>query len=149
MIKWVKGHLSVRSAFIFSVFLLNNLTKSWTPSLGQRYLKLNFCMSDASLRKHPFLFALHRWGRFTRRNVYDSATEIPYWWRKICLESGRKRWLDVRDVILFYSHCLGMTAKRPKATKVKYKRDESNSQYLWNIFFSRRSIWVLLDLVRK
>ena len=31
-----------------------------------------------SLRKHPFLFALHRWGRFARRNVCDSATEIPY-----------------------------------------------------------------------
>ena len=32
----------------------------------------------ASLRKHPFLLALRRWGRFARRNDYDSATEIPY-----------------------------------------------------------------------
>ncbi|XP_073248884.1 MAM and fibronectin type III domain-containing protein 1-like [Porites lutea] len=32
----------------------------------------------ASLRKHPFLLALRRWGRFARRNVCDSATEIPY-----------------------------------------------------------------------
>ena len=31
-----------------------------------------------SLRKHPFLLALRRWGRFARRNVCDSATEIPY-----------------------------------------------------------------------
>ena len=31
-----------------------------------------------SLRKHPFLLTLRRWGRFTRRNVCDSATEIPY-----------------------------------------------------------------------
>ena len=29
-----------------SAFLGNNSTKSWTPILGQRYLKLNFCMSD-------------------------------------------------------------------------------------------------------
>ena len=35
-----------------------------------------------SLRKHPFLLALRRWGRFARRNVCDSVTEIPYWWRK-------------------------------------------------------------------
>ena len=31
-----------------------------------------------SLRKHPFLLALLRWGRFARRNVCDSAAEIPY-----------------------------------------------------------------------
>ena len=31
-----------------------------------------------SLRKHPFLLALRRWGRFARRNVCDSAAEIPY-----------------------------------------------------------------------
>ena len=32
-----------------------------------------------NLRKHPFLLALRRWGRFGRRNVCDSATEIRYW----------------------------------------------------------------------
>ena len=32
---------------------------------------------NSSLRKHPFLVALRRWGRFTRRNVCDSAAEIP------------------------------------------------------------------------
>ena len=31
-----------------------------------------------SLRKHPFLVALRRWKRFSRRNVCDSAAEIPY-----------------------------------------------------------------------
>ena len=35
-----------------------------------------------SLRKHPLLLALRRRGRFARRNVCDSAAEIPYWWRK-------------------------------------------------------------------
>ena len=43
-----------------------------------------------------------------------------------------------------------MTDKRQKATKVKCKCNESitkqNSQYLWNIFFSGRSSWVLLEL---
>ena len=32
----------------------------------------------SSLRKHPFLLALRRWGRFAQRNVCDSATKIPY-----------------------------------------------------------------------
>ena len=41
-----------------------------------------FLQSALSLRKHPFLLPLRRWGRFTRRNVCDSAAEIPYWWRK-------------------------------------------------------------------
>ena len=41
-----------------------------------------FCFKcKISLRKHPFLLALRRRGRFARRNVCDSATEIPYWWR--------------------------------------------------------------------
>ena len=31
---------------------------------------------------HPFLLALRRRGRFARRNVCDSAAEIPYWWCK-------------------------------------------------------------------
>ena len=54
-----------------------------------------------SLRKHTFLLALRHWGRFARRNVCDSATEIPYWWRKICPESGQKRWLVEGVVTLF------------------------------------------------
>ena len=33
--------------------------------------------SSGSLRKHPFLLALHRWGRFVRRNVCDSARNVP------------------------------------------------------------------------
>ena len=33
---------------------------------------------SGSLRQQPFLLALRRWGGFARRNVCDSATEIPY-----------------------------------------------------------------------
>ena len=36
-----------------------------------------FLLLKASLRKQPFLLALRRWGRFARRNVCDSAKEIP------------------------------------------------------------------------
>ena len=50
----------------------------------QNVARLNclFSQLNLSLRKHPFLLALRRWGRFARRNVGDSGTEIPFWWRK-------------------------------------------------------------------
>ena len=53
-----------------------------------------------------------------------SVTEIPYWWRKICLESGQEPLLVDVVVILFYLF-LRITDKRPRTTKVKCKRDES------------------------
>ena len=37
-----------------------------------------------SLQKHPFLLAPRRWGSSAKRNVCDSATEIPYWWPWFC-----------------------------------------------------------------
>ena len=37
-----------------------------------------FLLIVLSLRKHPFLHAVRRWGRFARRNVRELATEIPY-----------------------------------------------------------------------
>ena len=46
-----------------------------------------------------------------------------------------------------------MTDKRQKATKVKCKGDESITKQLifveYKLFFSRRSIWVLLEHVRR
>ena len=40
-----------------------------------------------------------------------------------------------------FSYCLQMTDKRRKATKVKFKHDESitKQSILWNTFFSRGS----------
>ena len=37
-----------------------------------------------SLQKQPFLLAPRRWGSSAKRNVCDSATEIPYWWPWFC-----------------------------------------------------------------
>ena len=65
------------------------------------WMSNNITETRVSLRKHPFLLALHRWGHFARRNICDSATEIPYWWRKICPKSGQKRWLVDGAVTLF------------------------------------------------
>ena len=54
-----------------------------------------------SLQKHPFLLALRCWGRFARRKICNSAAEIPYWWCKICPESGQKCRLVDGVVTLF------------------------------------------------
>ena len=37
---------------------------------------------SVNLRMQPFLLAPRSQGRFARRKVCDSATEIPYWWRR-------------------------------------------------------------------
>ena len=103
-----------------------------------------------SLRKHPFLLALRRWGRFARRNVCDSATEIPSDDVKSVRNPVRSsdwsaEWLHC------FRYCLRMTDKSHKATKVNLnaKNLQQNSQYLWNIVFSRRSIRVLWELVGR
>ena len=38
--------------------------------------------------------------------------------------------------------------KRPQRSNVNAKNLEQNSQYLWNIVFSWRSIWVYVELIR-
>ena len=77
-----------------------------------------------SLRKHPFLLALRRWERFARRNVCDSATKIPYWWRKICPESGQKRWLVEKIILHNYTRItpekkMFLRAKRPQRRRAR------------------------------
>ena len=56
------------------------------------------------------------------------VTRLSYCWRKICPESGQKRWLVDGVVTLCFSYCLLMTDKRQKATKVKCKREESSNK---------------------
>ena len=81
----------------------------------------------SSLRKRPFLLALRRWGRFAQRNVRDSATEISYWWRKICPESGQKSWL-VDGVV--------PPRETSLAANSQEKRMLSQAMYLAMYFFS-------------
>ena len=88
-----------------------------------------------SLRIQPFFLAHRRWGRFARRNLCDSATDNPYWWRKICPESGQELWLVDIVVILFYPwggwFYLLFTSdrKKTKATKVKCKRGRERDKF--------------------
>ena len=47
------------------------------------------------------------------------------------------------------SYCLRMTDKRRQRSNVNAMNLQQNSQYVWNIVFPRRSIWVLLELIRR
>ena len=63
-------------------------------------MKVNAEINVACENSHfSLLFAAG--GSFATNNVCDSATDIPYWWRKICPEAGQKRWLDDGVVTLF------------------------------------------------
>ena len=89
-------------------------------------------LSPVSLRKQPFPPAPHRWGRFARRNVCDSRTEIPYWWRKICPSKvliGRRSSYIVLAIVYEWQ----------KATKGKCKRDESLTKQ--SIFVEYILLW--------
>ena len=77
--------------------------------------------NHSSLRKHPFLLALRHWGRFARRNVCDSATETPYWWRNQCLhnESGSHGVPNINlsnfaCLLVDFGEVLCSSAKRPQ-----------------------------------
>ena len=94
-----KGQEGLREVREFSKNRKNNKNFSChVKRLSKKYGKNS---KNSSLRKHPFLLALRRWGRFARRNLCDSAREIPYWWRKIFPESGQTRWLVDGVVTLF------------------------------------------------
>ena len=92
-LKGHEGKLILKFICVKTVLLLN-LYMYFLPLPHRSCLRL-------SLRKHSFLHTPRRWGRLARRNVCDSATEIPYWWRKICPESGQKPWLVYGVVTLF------------------------------------------------
>ena len=49
--------------------------------LGSGY-EISWRGITCSLWKQPFLLAPCRFWHFARRNLWDSATEIPYWWCK-------------------------------------------------------------------
>ena len=96
-----------------------------------------------SLEKQPFLLPLRCWGHFTRNDICDSATEIPYWWCKICLESGHKRCRWSSYIVLAIVYEWQTKDKRPQRSNVNAMNLWQNGHNWWNIFFSRRSIWVL------
>ena len=78
---------------------------------------------NLACKKHPFLLALRRWGHFTRKNVCDLVTEIPYWWRKICPESGQKELIGRRSsyIVLAIVYEWQTKDKRPQRSNVNAK----------------------------
>ena len=67
-----------------------NMLYSQKNEIGFRRLTFftsYFIDGRVSLRKQPSLLPPRHLRRFARRNVCDSATEIPYWWRNQCLHN--------------------------------------------------------------
>ena len=118
---------------------------------GLRFRQLR---SIDSLRKQmSFLVPRRNW-RFARRNICASAKATPHWWSKISLESGQElRFLDalVNLLLLLFTNDRQQTNDHKGETKIRwiYNTKQSKSQSSWNIFVFRRSIWVLLELVRR
>ena len=118
---------------------------------GLRFRQLR---SIDSLRKQLSLLVPRRKGRFARRNICASAKATPHWWSKISLESGQElRFLDalVNLLLLLFTNDRQETNDHKGETKMRwiYNTKQSKSQSSWNIFVFRRSIWVLLELVRR
>ena len=72
---------------------------------------------------------------FTRRNVCATATEMPYWWRKICPESGQELWLVDIVVILFY-----LLSRIPDKRKKGHKGRMQAASWTW---------WICLKTVNS
>ena len=85
------------------------------------------------------------------RDDCASATGIPYWWWKNLsrIRSGSSDWLT--ELLCCFSYCLRTTYRRhawPQRSNVTTTYLLQNSQYSRKIFFFRRSIWILLELIR-
>ena len=117
----------------------NGLLKSKVHTIDFDYI-------SSSLWIEPFLLASRCWGRFATRNVCASATEIPYWWREFCLESGQELWLVIiligSNIVLPIVYEWQTKDKRPERSNVNRVVNVINllqgSQYSWNIFFFRK-----------
>ena len=107
-----KEQLHIYPTCFFSSSLKQNLNAQDIRLIGRGVQRVSSHLSPPppqapkvsfvdSLRKQLFFLTLCLWGHFARNNVCDSATEIPYWWHKICLESGQKCWLIDGVVTLF------------------------------------------------
>ena len=80
LIQTLSMGLSVSILIISWVRLYVGVEDTHSRKIGQNVQILRYVTDIilGSLRKHPFLLALRRWGRFAWRNICDSATEIPY-----------------------------------------------------------------------
>ena len=74
---WTYNEAAIELATAVFLNDYNSMAMSFMTKLNFWQRKLFKIQLDSSLQKHPFLLALRCWGRFARRNVCDSATEIP------------------------------------------------------------------------
>ena len=86
-------HSFFNLVFVLSIYINDNhkqpsmfstITWNLKPKIFPKQL-MSTLIVKFSLRIQRFLLAPRRHGRVARRNVCDSVTEIPYWWRKSIL----------------------------------------------------------------
>ena len=96
----------------------------------------------SSLRKQTFLLVRHRWGTFRgeEQKFHTHDVKLSGIWSGALI--GRRRSYIVLGVV-----CEWQT--KGHKGQMKTRNLERNSQYLWNVGFSRRNIWGLLELVRR
>ena len=75
-------------------------------------------------------------------------TKIPHLLREIFLESGQKLWV-VDEVTVFFSVIVYEWQTKGRKRQRKQVNLPQNSHYTWNIFFFKRSMRVLLLIVRS
>ena len=117
------------------------------------YFKNNtwLVVSDVACERQTFLLAHRRWEIFREeerlrlsdrnsilmtQNVSGIRSEALIGWRS-------------NFIVLAIVYEWQTKDKRPQKSIVKAMNLQQNSQYVWNIVFSRRSLWVLLELIRR
>ena len=111
------------------------------------------CFTEATLacERQPFLLAHHRWGTFReeeRLRLSDRnsilMTQNLSGIRSEALIGRRSSFIVLAIVYEWQTK-----DKRRQRSNVNAMNLYQNSQYLWNMVFARRSIWVLLELIRR
>ena len=117
-----------------------------------KYTLPAFCSSEhtqwnkiqtwASLRKQPSLLAPRCWRHFARRNIYTS-------WEKFWSGDLIGWWCSYRYIVLAIVYKRQTRDKQSQWSNVNTMNKLQNSQYERNIFFFKKNIWVLLELVHS
>ena len=78
-------HITSKAYWMLNIIVISKGKQStcqnesdWQNSPNHNTLPRDQTSQNLACKKHPFLLALRRWGHFTRRNVCDLVTEIPY-----------------------------------------------------------------------
>ena len=109
------------------------------------------CMGSSSLPKQAFLLAARPWGRFAQRERLRLSDKNSILMTKDLSGIRSEALIGQRSsyIVLPIVYEWQTKDKRLQRSNVNAMNLQQNSQYLRNIAFCRRSIWVLLELICK